>query len=113
MNDRIGDYLWHEWDGDLYEQSDAESTVYYTFEHIDLSIDVIRRGLASAIQRDGVANSLGDAFKALELSIVVHSWAGSEEDGMNLCACDASGETFYGDVLENIQEITFVEIKCF
>lgn len=114
MNDRVGDHLWHEWDGELYQRAEECSVVYYTLGHIDLSVDVVRRGLASAVQRDGVLDSLGVAFSGIESARVEHGWCGLEdEDSMELVACDEHGETFYGDLLENVQEITFVEFKCF
>ena len=109
MNDRIGDYLWHEWDGDLFEAESEESTIYYTFEHIDVENDLIKRALASAIQRDGVVHSLGDAFKLIETGSVTHGWVGEEPEGLSYVVCDESGETYYGDLLFNVQEITFIE----
>jgi hypothetical protein len=109
MNDRLGEDLWYEWDGELYENSSDKNNLYYTFEHIDVDNDVVKRALASSIQRDGLADSLGDAFKMIENSCVVYGWAGTEAEEIYLNYCDSEGETKYGDILENIKEVTFVE----
>ena len=55
---RIGEHLWSEWDGEGYQNLLECGVVYYTLEHIDLENELVRRGLASALQRDGVAYSL-------------------------------------------------------
>lgn len=108
-NDRIGEQLWSEWDGELYESKNSDSLVYYTEEHVDLENDVVKRGLASSLQRDGVVDSLGQGFKEIESCEVVYGWAGYLEDEMTMLVCDEFGETYYGDILDNIIEITFVE----
>jgi hypothetical protein len=109
MNDRLGEDLWYEWDGELYENSSGKSNVYYTFEHIDVDNEIVKRALASSIQRDGLADSLSDAFKLVENSYTVYGWTGTEEEDFYLIYCDSDGETKYGDILENIKEVTFVE----
>ena len=110
MNDRIGEHLWSEWDGELYEGHKQESIIYYTYEHIDVDTDIVKRGLASALQRDGVADSLSDAFKLLEESVIVYGYSGYDIDAIFPLYCDADGETFYGDILETYLPTTFIEI---
>lgn len=107
MNDRVGEHLWHEWDGELLESE--SNNVYYTHGHIDTDIEIVKRALASALQRDGIADSLGNAFKMIEYSATTHGWAGSNYGDMSLTACDYSGETHYGDTLDSFEEITFIE----
>jgi len=109
MNDRIGEQLWSEWDGELYESEQEDPTVYYTFEHVDVENDVVKRALASSLQRDGIADSLSDAYKMIEKSTVHYGWAGHNDEEIYLTVCDESGETYYGDKIDNIKEITFVE----
>lgn len=109
MNDRLGDYLWSEWDGELLNVVD-DRLVYYTHEHVDLSLEIVKRALASALQRDGVVDSLLDAFKLLEKSEISHGWVGVAEGDLHLTACEESGETHYGDVLGDVLEATFVEL---
>lgn len=109
MNDRVGEGLWSEWDGELYENASSKENVFYTFEHIDVDNEIVKRALASAIQRDGLADSLGDAFKLIENSYVVYGWAGTEDEEVYLTYCDSTGETKYGDFVDKIKEVTFVE----
>ncbi len=109
-NNRIGEHLWSEWDGELYEHQIEGSIVYYTEEHIDLENDIVKRGLASSLQRDGVVDSLSQGFGSIDSGKTVYGWAGYLEDEQVLVFCDENGETFYGDILENVSEITFVEI---
>lgn len=111
MNDRVGEQLWSEWDGELYESSSEEPIVYYTYDHIDVDTEIVKRALASAIQRDGVADSLGDAFKMIENAMISHGYAGYLLDSLSPVVCDVDGETFYGDIAETYREVTFVEIQ--
>lgn len=110
MNDRVGELLWSEWDGELYETDSEEPIIYYTYDHIDLDIDLIKRALASAIQRDGVANSLSDAFKLIDGANVSHGYAGYFIEGLSPVVCDDSGLTYYGDIVEEFKEVTFIEL---
>ncbi len=109
MNDRAGEHLWAEWDGELYEFSRDDNLVYYTHEHIDYEIDVVKRALASSLQRDGIADSLLEAFRMIENSSTVYGWAGSNEGDLFLSVCDEFGETFYGDILDKVFSVTFIE----
>lgn len=110
-NDRIGEYLWHEWDGSLLKNVGSNSIVYYTEGHIDVSNAVVKRALASAAQRDGIFDSLGEAMVSAEQAKVYYLWAGFEDaSDESLSVCDEFGETFYGDILENVLEFTFVEL---
>lgn len=108
-NDRIGEHLWDEWDGDLYEPISSErSAVYYTIGHVDLDNPIVKRALASAIQRDGIALSLSDAFSMVERSTTSYGWVGLDEFCYTYCS--EEGETYYGDVLQSVEPSTFVEI---
>jgi hypothetical protein len=107
---RPGQELWIEWDGSGYSFQNPESIVYYTIDHIDIENELVKRALASALQRDGVCDGLGDAFKAVEKGIISSGWAGVLEADFELIACDELGESDYGDILENIQPVTWAEI---
>jgi hypothetical protein len=107
---RHGEHLWSEWLGNGLSTERGDSLIYFTIDHIDVEHELIRKALASTIQRDGVADSLGDAFKRLELSKVVCGWAGKFEEDLDLYACDETGETEYGDIVQDIQPVTWVEI---
>ena len=82
-------------------------------ENVDVRLwnDLVKRALASVLQRDGIFDALGDAFKAIDNGIPSIVWAGTVEDNTELEICNSLGETDYGDVLENIQEITCVEVQ--
>ncbi len=107
---RPGEHLWMEWDGSGYFPSKIEPTIYYTFESVDTTNEIVRRALASALQRDGVAFSLGHAFKLLETSVVEYSHCGLLEGEHLYIVCSPDGETRYGDFVEKPFEITLIEI---
>lgn len=109
-NDRIGESLWCEWDGELFEPVNENSIVYYTIEHIDLDNDVVKRALASALQRDGVSDSLSSSFRLVETGIITHGWVGWLEEEPCPIFCDEFAESFYGDVVQEAYPATFVEL---
>jgi hypothetical protein len=99
-----------EWNGNGYNENLTASTVYYTFDHIDLENDLIRRALASALQRDGVAVSLGDGFNMIDKATPVHGWSGLINEELEFTVCDDSGETEYGDIVGAALATTWIEI---
>jgi len=109
-DERPGDFLWEEWQGNGYDSKVDCSVVYFTFDHIDLENDLVRRDLASALQRDGVAISLGDGFSLIEKSLANHGWVGIVEDNEEYSSCDDNGETQYGDFVDSIIPTTWIEI---
>ena len=109
-DERHGQHLWSEWGGNGYNEQLTSSTVYYTFDHIDLENDLVRRALASALQRDGVAVSLGDGFNMIDKATPIHGWSGLIEEELDFTVCDDSGETEYGDIVGVALATTWVEI---
>jgi len=107
---RLGQELWLEWLGSGYFLTKSDPVIYYTVDHIDIENELVRKALASALQRDGVHDTLNDAFKAIDKGIVCSGWAGILEDELDLVICTELGETEYGDIVEEIQPITLVEI---
>jgi hypothetical protein len=107
---RVGQELWLEWEGSWSPELE-DSILYYTIDHVDIENDLVKRALASVLQRDGIYDSLGDAFKAIDTGVAEIAWAGTIEDEDELEMCNSLGETEYGDILENIQEITYVEVQ--
>ena len=63
---RVGELLWKEWTGDGFDCTFDVSAVFFTDDHVDLENDVVRRALASALQRDGISISLGNGFQSIE-----------------------------------------------
>lgn len=107
---RVGELLWKEWTGEGYEPLHEYSVTFFTEDHIDLENDLIRRALASALQRDGVAVTLGKGFQYLEASITNYGYTGEVDGDTELTACDEYGETREGDLVDNVTPITWVEV---
>lgn len=108
---RLGEELWEEWEGENYEFLNPSATnVYFTFENVDLDNEIVRRALASTLQRDGVCHSLADGFRLLEGVKANYGWAGYLEDETYLTVCDELGETQYGDILNEFEPATWVEL---
>jgi hypothetical protein len=107
---RKGELLWKEWTGTGYEPFLENSLVFFTDEHVDLENELIRRALASALQRDGVSVSLGNGFQSVENATISHGYAGEVDGDIDLTVCDEEGETREGDLVDDIVEITWVEV---
>jgi len=101
---RPGESLWLEWDDD-------ESVTYFTHGHVDLSDSVVRRALASALQRDGVVDSLGQGFKAVEAAETALGYVGRLPEEEELSRCDADGETYQDGMVELPTPATFVVVS--
>ena len=107
---RKGEGLWAEWVGEGFNTASSDPKIYYTHDHVDLDIEVVRRALASFLQRDGVAVTLGEGFQALEWSNIHYGHSGYVGGEIYLTLCDESGETYYGEQVAEIFETTWVEI---
>lgn len=107
---RPGEGLWDEWVGQWYD-SDSECVPYFTEGHVALSEDVVRRALASTLQRDGLADSLGDGFKLIEGGKEKHLWAGYLPDDFDMSICDEGGLTESGDEVSVAVAVTFVDVE--
>lgn len=108
---RKGEALWKEWTGQGFDQSRPTSIVFFTDDHVDMENEVVRRALASALQRDGISVSLGNGYQAIELARVTTGYAGEVDEDIDLSVCDETGETPYGDVVDNIVPVTWVEVQ--
>jgi hypothetical protein len=106
---RAGETLWYEWTGEDFEP-ERDGTVFFTIGHVDIEHEVVRRALASALQRDGTAVSLGDGFRALDEALVTHGYAGVVDDAIDFAVCDVNGETREGDVVDEVHVVTWVEL---
>jgi hypothetical protein len=108
---RVGEALWSEWFGNGYQKSDPNSVVFYTEGHIDIHNEIVRRALASAIQRDGISDSLGEAFRLLDGTVtVVIGNAGFVDGEYELTQCEEDGMTPHEDIAESVIPITWVEV---
>ena len=107
---RKGECLWQEWVGEDFETSDTGSLVFFTDEHVDVEHDVVRRALASALQREGVAASLGNGYGAIDTATVTQGYAGEVAGSRELYVCDEKGETRHGDIVDSVTHVTWVEV---
>lgn len=109
---RAGEALWYEWDGDGYEAARGrdESIVFFTLGHVDIENEVVRRALASALQREGIVAGLGHGYRALEGVEAVHDYVGIVGGDTYFTVCDALGVTRYGDDVDVAREATWVEL---
>lgn len=107
-NDRLGDWLWEEWDGEGVES--YSELIYATNGWVELSNEIVRRALASCLQRDGVADSLSDGFKMVENSNIIMTYIGINKDEKTPTVCNEFGESELGEVFSNVSKITLVEL---
>lgn len=109
---RIGESLWFIWDSD--SQAMLDGLVLHTEGHIDVEHEVVRRALASTLQREGIALSLGQGFQMIDAGEVIYGYCGTPEDNSNeVVSCDVDGENPDGLVLENITPTTWVKVYDF
>jgi hypothetical protein len=101
--------FWSEWEGQGFTCSLIDSLVYSAAGHVSLSNNDVFTSLASAVQRDGVADGLGRASSAVQPYSIVHGYSG-EVDGLELHVCSDVGETYYGDTVEKVTPTTWVEV---
>ena len=106
-HDRPGEWLWEEWDGDGYNGDIA----YVTHEVVDMSNEIVRRALASTLQRDGVADSLADGFRMLESCTWEYLNIGFVDGETRPTVCDSMGETDFGDMVDSMTTVTFVNFS--
>jgi len=109
MTKRIGQDLWHEWDGNSFSDL-TDPVAYYTDSWISLDNEIVARALAYAMQRSDVTDSVKEGLdiidtadiqigflyhKAEDEEILWHTWE------------------FFDHVedAEDIQQVTMVEFE--
>ena len=107
---RTGECLWFEWSGDGFAVSRPSSIIYFTYDHVDLDIDLIKRALASALQRDGVVSSLGEGYRLVERSHISYGYVGEVEQEIYPTVCNEEGMTEHGDKVDSVKPVTWMEI---
>jgi hypothetical protein len=108
---RIGESLWFLWD---LEESRDGSLFFYTEGHVDVEHEVVRRALASALQREGIAFSLGQGFQLIDLGDSSHGYSGkSAQDDGDGWPCNEHGETEDGSILDSVMPVTWVRVFDF
>lgn len=107
---RIGELLWMEWESEVPDDVPADAVSFYTEGHIDIEHEVVRRALASAVQRSGVVDSLSQAYRALDSSTISTIFAGAVDGALDYTICDKDGMTQHEDLVEEVIPITMVSI---
>ena len=109
---RIGEALWSEWDGAGYEHTlESAELAFYTYDHVSLETELVKRALASTLQRDGLVSSLGQAFKILdETSHTFHGYSGFIDGDIVSVFCDEKGYTELGEQVDEALPTTWVEV---
>jgi hypothetical protein len=110
---RIGECLWSMWEGEGYNPGFSSSIVYYTEGHVDLDHEVVKKALASSIQRDGIVYSLFEAFTSIDSGINSQGWVGSFSGEIYQEVCDQDGNTESGSSVDNLIPVTFVEVSSY
>jgi hypothetical protein len=107
---RIGECLWSIWEGLGYNPGLQDSIIYYTEDHVDLEQEVVRKALASSIQRDGIVYSLAQAYGAIDAGSVLKTWVGTYSEELYEEVCAEDGISDSGAVLSSVVPVTFVEV---
>lgn len=106
---RPGEHLWQSWEGEGYFSDKHSDVIYFTLGEVDFDNDLVRRALASSLQRDGVADSLGDGFRLIEACVSQVGFVGVLPDDCEYTVCDEAGQTEYGDQVSEPVHATWVE----
>ena len=108
---RIGESLWFLWD---IEDSFDGSLMFYTEGHVDVDHEIVRKALASAIQREGISYSLGQSFQMIDRAEITLGYSGPAPLGDEpVWPCDEHGETEDGMHLESVVPATWVKVSDF
>lgn len=108
---RAGQALWVEWSGEGYEPTTPTKHIFYTDAHVDVENEIVRRALASAIQREGLVFSLGNGYGSIDTATVIEGYCGYLPDARDLTVCDKDGDTSYGDKVQSVILTTWVELQ--
>ena len=108
---RAGQALWQVWSGNGYTASTSPLVIFGTEGDVDLENEVVRRALASAIQREGIVITLGNGFRSIDDGHIVKGYVGFVDGDLEFTKCDESGETEYGDQVEVAVPYTWIELS--
>jgi hypothetical protein len=108
---RAAENLWFEWTGEGFNRNGFRSVVYFTYDHVDMHNPICLGSLASCLQRDGLVDTLSEGRNSIsKSSVFYHGFAGVVDENPDLTICNQDGETFYGDSVDKISNITLVEV---
>lgn len=110
---RHGEHLWMEWTGEGYTPSTSAEIVFYAEEIVNINIPLIQKALASALQREGIVDSLSDGYNLISKGTAVHGYFGYVGGDIIPTACSVLGITEYGEKLEAFNSCTWIELPEF
>lgn len=100
--------LWQEWAG----ESDSPDGYIWFFAigHVDVYHLPVYRNLARVLQLSGIPTSLQESYKMIDQAIIHETHAGNVDESDELTKCDMYGYTDLGDLVDDVFEVTIVEI---
>lgn len=105
-----GASLWMEWDGIGYETT-PQNVVIYTIGDVDPTNEFVNDTVARALQRFGIVEGLGEAYRVLTVASVVHGYLGYLEDGDTILhMCLPNGDTTLGESVNQPEAATWIEV---
>jgi hypothetical protein len=109
---RAGEALWSEWTGKPYSKNE-EKLIFFTEDAVSLETPIVKQGLASALQRDGIVDSLAACFRLVDNAdtTTTHDYMGHAPGDPELSMCNEYGETDEGEVVTDKKIATFVEMN--
>lgn len=108
---RIGESLWFIWEGEGYVPTVSSPVVFYTEGHVDTEEEVVRRALASSLQREGIALSLSEGFNMIHEGRTWQGYIGMSPVLNENLVCDSDGDTEDGYRVYEVVPVTWVEVS--
>lgn len=103
----VQDY-WQEWGGE--PAAPDGFAWFYAQTHVDPYHPPVYRNLARVLQLSGIPSSLQEAYRMIDEAIVFETHAGHVDESPDLSRCDGYGYTESGDLVDDVIEVTIVEI---
>jgi hypothetical protein len=101
---------WEEWDGNDYIPNSSNCLVFYSFGHYSFELDEITSSLSKYLAEEGVFDSRFEAKRSLSIATARTGYVGRVDDDYELTVCDDYGTTRYGDYVDAVRPITWVEV---
>jgi len=104
--ERRGEVLWMEWGG--HHCPLHHRVIYYTEEFVDVDHETVFGGLVSAVQRSGLVDGLGEAYRVVDIINIYKGYFGYVDGDDEPQVCDHEGWTPKGDLVDTILVGTWV-----
>jgi hypothetical protein len=103
--------LWTEWEGEGFDSLLYDSAIFYKHEQCNVLTDKDVEVLARVIQQTGYVDSLYEGRLMVQNAELVTGFCGYIDSDTILTACDSTGMTYYGDSVDSIIPVTWVEVR--